>query len=149
MRIWVDADACPRPVKDILFRVSERTGLAVILVANHALPTPALATVSSVQVASGFDAADNYIVQHIEANDLLISSDIPLAAEVLEKAAFVLTPRGEAYTLDNIKARLTMRNFMEEMRASGEHSGGPAPFSNADKAQFANTLDRLIAKRRL
>ena len=146
MHIWVDADACPRPVKEILFRLSQRTGQLITLVANHALPAPNLASVKTIQVESGFDVADDYIVKLIEPGDLLISSDIPLSADGLKKGAHVLTPRGEAYTLDNIQARLTMRNFMEEMRSSGEHTGGPAPFTNIDKAQFANALDRLVAK---
>ncbi|WP_096085695.1 YaiI/YqxD family protein [Agaribacterium haliotis] len=146
MHIWVDADACPRPVKETLFRLSQRTALSVTLVANHALPKPALKTIRTIQVSAGFDVADNYIVQHICEGDLLISSDIPLAAEVLPLGAMVLTPRGERYNQDNIQQRLDMRNFMETMRASGEQSGGPPPFNNADKARFANALDRLVAK---
>lgn len=144
--VWVDADACPRPVKDMLYRLAQRIKRPVVLVANQALSVPASPYIRAVQVPAGFDVADNYIVTHIQANDILISADIPLASEVLEKGAFVITPRGERLTADNIQARLTMRNFLEEMRSSGERTGGPPPFSNTDKQQFANALDRLIAK---
>ncbi len=144
--LWVDADACPRPIKDILYRVADRVNMPLVLVANQALTVPKSTNIRSVQVSSGFDVADNYIVEHIEAGDILVSSDIPLASEALEKNAIVITPRGERFTADNIQQRLTMRNFMEEMRSSGEHTGGPPPFSSGDKQQFANCLDRLLAK---
>jgi len=144
--IWVDADACPRPVKDMLYRLSERLQVQVKLVANQPLQTPVNPLVSSVQVASGFDVADNYIVDNLKEGDVLVSADIPLAAEAIEKKAHVITPRGEKLTDNTIAQRLTMRNFLEEMRASGEHTGGPPPFSNADKQKFANTIDRLMAK---
>lgn len=147
MDIWVDADACPNPIKDILYRAALRTHTHVILVANQFLSTPpANPYVKSIQVASGFDVADNYIVAEIKSGDLVITTDVPLAADAIAKDAHVLTHRGERYTPDNIQQRLTMRNFMEEIRNSGEHTGGPAPFSNTDKQQFANALDRLIAK---
>lgn len=146
MKIWVDADACPNPIKDILYRVALRVPIEVILVANHSFITPKNNFIKRVQVQSGFDEADNYIVAAIEATDLVITSDIPLAAQVIEKGAHVLSSRGESYTADNIQQRLTMRNFMEEMRNNGENTGGPPPFSNTDKQQFANALDRLLAK---
>ncbi len=145
MRIWVDADACPKPVKEILFRVSQRRDLEVILVANQFLPTPSFHLIRSVQVAGGFDVADNYICQHAEAGDVAITADIPLAAELVSERVHVLGPRGQKYTRDNIQQRLTMRNFMEEMRNSGEVTGGPSAFSSADKQAFANALDRLLA----
>lgn len=146
MQIWIDADACPNPIKDILYRVALRAQINVILVANQFLNTPANPYVKSIQVASGFDEADNYIVAHADAGDLVITADVPLAADAIAKGMHVLTPHGERYTPDNIQQRLTMRNFMEEMRNSGERTGGPAPFSNTDKKKFANTLDRLLVK---
>lgn len=148
MPIWVDADACPAVVKDILFRAAERAHTQVILVANQALRIPPSAYIRSVQVAAGFDVADNYIVQNMEPGDLVITADIPLAAEVIEKGALVISPRGEELTTDNIKSRLTMRNFMEEMRSSGQVSGGPPPLSKRDRQVFANALDRLLSKKR-
>lgn len=144
--LWVDADACPKAIKEILYRVAVRVSKPLVLVANQALAVPKSPYIRAVQVSSGFDVADNYIVEHIEDGDILVSADIPLASEAIEKNAFVITPRGERYTKDNIQQRLTMRNFMEEMRSSGEQTGGPPPFSNTDKQQFANTLDRLLAK---
>lgn len=144
--LWVDADACPKAIKEILYRVAVRVSKPLVLVANQALAVPKSPYIRAVQVSSGFDVADNYIVEHIEDGDILVSADIPLASEAIDKNAFVITPRGERYTKDNIQQRLTMRNFMEEMRSSGEQTGGPPPFSNTDKQQFANTLDRLLAK---
>lgn len=146
MNIWVDADACPKAIKEILFRVADRIQRPLTLVANQALHTPPSPNIRAIQVAAGFDVADNYIVQHVEAGDIVISQDIPLAAELIEKGAFVLNTRGEQLTKNNIGQRLNMRDFLETMRSSGEHTGGPPPFSNADKQKFANTLDRLIAK---
>ena len=146
MKIWVDADACPVAIKEILFRAAERVGCPLTLVANHALRTPPSKLINSVQVPSGFDVADNYIVQNVEAGDLVVSQDIPLAAELLDLQANVINPRGERLTKNNIGARLNMRDFLETMRSSGEQTGGPPPFSNADKQKFANTLDRLLAK---
>ena len=147
MKIWVDADACPVPVKEILFRAAERQKVEVTLVANQRLSVPQSAYVRMLQVEKGFDVADNEIVRRIEAGDLLISSDIPLASEVLEKGALVITPRGERYTEDNIKARLNIRDFMETLRSSGIQSGGQPTYSQADRMQFANQLDRILAKR--
>jgi uncharacterized protein YaiI (UPF0178 family) len=147
MKIWVDADACPVPVKEILFRAAERQKVEVTLVANQRLSVPQSTYVRMLQVEKGFDVADNEIVRRIEAGDLLISSDIPLASEVLEKGALVITPRGERYTEDNIKARLNIRDFMETLRSSGIQSGGQPTYSQADRMQFANQLDRILAKR--
>lgn len=146
MQIWVDADACPKVIKDILFRAAQRTGLQLTLVANHALQTPPAKNIRSLQVTHGFDVADNEIVGRITPGDLVITADIPLAAEVLEKGAYALNPRGELYSTDTIRQRLTMRDFMETMRASGIQSGGPAAISQADRQAFANQLDKLLAK---
>ncbi len=145
--IWVDADACPRAVKEILYRAAERKGMTLILVANQALRTPPSRHIRSVQVGAGFDVADNYIAQHISPGDLVITADIPLAAEVVEKGALALNPRGDLYTEENIRQRLNMRDFMDTLRASGVDTGGPASFSQADRREFANQLDRLLAQR--
>ena len=145
MKIWVDADACPGAIKEILFRAAKRTGTQLTLVANQPLRTPSSRFISAVQVAAGFDVADNEIVKRAEANDLVITSDIPLAAEVIAKDVRALSPRGEKFTKGNIGARLNMRDFLDTMRSSGEHTGGPAAFSNADKKQFADQLDRILA----
>ena len=145
-KIYVDADACPIVIKDILYRVSQRTGIQVILIANQPLSTPRIPTVKSIQVGSGFDVADDHIVKLVEANDLVITADIPLASEVIEKGGMALNPRGELYTLGNIKARLNMRDFMDTMRSSGlQVGGGPPPLSQKDRMAFANALDRLMA----
>ena len=144
--IYVDADACPTVIKDILFRVSQRTQIPLILVANQAIPTPRIPSVRSIQVSAGFDVADNYIVAQIRAGDLVITADIPLAADVIEKGGSALNPRGEMYTKSNIKARLNMRDFMDSMRNSGvQVGGGPPPLSQRDRMQFANALDKYIA----
>lgn len=145
MKIWVDADACPGAIKEILFRAAERTRTQLTLVANQPLRTPPSKFISAVQVAAGFDAADNEIVRRAQANDLVITSDIPLAAEVIANDVRALSPRGEKFTKGNIGARLNMRDFLDTMRSSGEHTGGPAAFSNADKKQFADQLDRILA----
>jgi uncharacterized protein YaiI (UPF0178 family) len=145
MNIWVDADACPGAIKDILFRAAHRTGLQLTLVANHALPVPPHANIRMLQVSSGFDVADDEIVKLTTPGDLVITGDIPLAAEVIEKGAHVLSARGERLTADNIKPRLNMRDFMDTMRSSGMQSGGPPPLNNQDKLQFANQLDRLLS----
>ena len=145
-RIWVDADACPRAVKEMLFRVADRVAVQVTLVANQALATPPSKHVRAIQVAGGFDVADNHIVQQSRPGDLVITADIPLAAELVAKEVRVLTPRGERYTAENIRQRLNMRDFMETMRASGLETGGPPPFSNADRKAFADQLDRLVAR---
>jgi uncharacterized protein YaiI (UPF0178 family) len=146
MRIWVDADACPKVIKEILFRAARRTGLQLTLVANHALAVPADKNITSLQVSSGFDVADNEIVQRCDSSDLVITADIPLAAEIIEKGGHALNPRGELYDKDTIRQRLTMRDFMETMRASGVQTGGPAAISQTDRQAFANQLDKLIAK---
>jgi uncharacterized protein YaiI (UPF0178 family) len=146
MKIWVDADACPAVIKDILFRAAERTAIRVTLVANHALPVPRSRYIDFVQVRHGFDVADNEIVKRLSAGDLVITGDIPLAAEVIEKGGQALSPRGELHTADNIKARLNIRDFMETMRASGVNTGGPDALSHADRKSFADQLDRILAR---
>jgi len=146
MDIWVDADACPGAIKEILFRAARRTGLRLTLVANHALPVPPQPNIRMLQVSSGFDVADDEIVRLTKPGDLVITGDIPLAAQVIEKGATVLNVRGERLTADNIKPKLNMRDFMDTMRSSGVQSGGPAPLNNQDKQQFANQLDRLLAQ---
>ena len=147
MKIWVDADACPVVVKEILFRAADRTGAHLTLVANQALSTPSSPNISTLQVAKGFDVADDEIVKRLNAGDLVITSDIPLAAEVIEKGGHALSPRGELHSKENIGARLNMRDFLDTMRASGvEMSGGPAAFSQRDKQDFANNLDRFLTK---
>lgn len=147
MRIWVDADACPVAVKEILFRAARRTGVQLTLVANQALRLPPSPNISALQVQKGFDVADDEIVKRLEAGDLVITSDIPLAAEVIAKGGHALSPRGELHTTENIGARLNMRDFLDTMRASGvDTSGGPAAYNQRDKQNFANNLDRLLAK---
>ena len=147
MKIWVDADACPVVVKEILYRAADRTGVELILVANQALSTPSSTNIKTVQVPRGFDVADDEIVKRCDAGDLVITSDIPLAAEVIEKGAHALSPRGELHTKENIGARLNMRDFLDTMRSSGvEMSGGPAAFSQRDKQDFANKLDQFLTK---
>jgi uncharacterized protein YaiI (UPF0178 family) len=146
MKIWVDADACPGVIKEILFRAAERTGIAVTLVANHHVKVPALRHVQFIQVASGFDVADNEIVKRLMAGDLVITGDIPLAAEVIEKGGQALSPRGELYTESNIRARLNMRDFMETLRSSGVDTGGPPALGQADRKAFADHLDTLLTR---
>lgn len=148
MTIWVDADACPVAARDILFRAAQRTEIQVTLVANHLIKVPPSPFIRAVQVEKGFDIADNEIVQRAQAGDLVITSDIPLASEVIEKGALALNTRGEMYTANNIKARLNMRDFMETMRASGEHTGGAPPYNQQDRMAFANQLDRWLAKQK-
>lgn len=145
MRIWVDGDACPKPVKEILFRAAERTQQALILVANRTLLVPRSPWISAIQVPSGFDVADQYIVDQVQSGDLVITADIPLAATVIAKAALVLNPRGERYDQENIREALALRDFMSELRESGVQTGGPAAFSQSDRQSFANALDRLLA----
>lgn len=147
MRIWVDADACPVPIKEILYRAAERTGTALTLVANHALRVPPSPVISTLKVSSGFDVADNEIVRRLEPGDLVVTADIPLAAEALEKGAHALNPRGELYSTETIRQKLTMRDFMDTLRASGIQSGGPAALGQADRKAFASQLDRLLARR--
>ncbi|MCC2637681.1 MAG: hypothetical protein K0Q68_1400 [Moraxellaceae bacterium] len=146
VQVWVDADACPTPIKDILFRAAEKRQVTCTLVANRYIPVPQVAWLKSVQVPAGFDVADDRIVELILPGDLVITADIPLAAKVVEKKAFALNPRGTFYSEDNIRQRLTMRNFMEELRASGVQVGGPATFSQQDRMAFANTLDRFLTQ---
>ena len=147
MKIWVDADACPVVIKDILFKAAERTGVPLTLVANQPVNIPRLSCITMLQVAPGFDVADNEIVKRLGAGDLVITSDIPLAAEVIEKGAYALNPRGELYSTDNIRARLNMRDFMDTLRASGVNTaGGPPPLSQSDRQAFANQLDKLLTR---
>ena len=146
MKIWVDADACPKVIKEILYRTAERLKLPVILVANSYMKLPKSEYIQFIQVASGFDVADNKIVQEVSPGDLVVTADIPLAAEVIEKGAHALNPRGELYTTDNIRQKLTMRDFMETLRSSGEVSGGPAAMNQKDRRMFADALDRILHK---
>ena len=147
MQIWVDADACPAVIKEILFRASMRTGVHAILVANQAVAVPKSPTIRTIQVSKGFDVADNEIVRRCSAGDIVVTADIPLAAEVIEKGAVALSPRGELYSADDIRARLTMRDFMDTLRASGIHTGGPASLAQSDRKRFADRLDTLLARR--
>ena len=147
MRIWVDADACPKAIKAILMRAAERAEVPLTFVANQPVPTPRSQFIRSIQVAPGIDGADGEIVRQLAANDLVITADIPLAAEVIAKGGYALDPRGELYTPENIKGRLTMRDFMDTLRASGINTGGPAPLSQRDRQTFAGHLDRILARR--
>lgn len=148
MKIWVDADACPVVIREILFKAAERVQIPLILVANQPIRIPASHWISFVQVMAGFDVADNAIVQRVEAGDLVITSDIPLAAEVIDKGGLALNARGELYTRETVRARLNMRDFMETLRSSGIHTGGPAALNQTDRRNFANQLDRLLARHR-
>lgn len=148
MNIWVDADACPVVIKEILFRAADRTHTVTTLVANHAMRVPPSPFIKFIRVNAGFDVADNEIVQRSTANDLVITSDIPLAAEVVEKGCTALNPRGELYTLSNIKQRLNMRDFMDTLRSSGIETGGAPPLSQQDRQTFANNLDKWLAQKR-
>ena len=145
MKIWVDADACPVVIKEILFKAAERTGVPVTLLANQPVRVPPSRFISFVLVAPGFDVADNEIVKRTRAGDLVITADIPLAAEVIEKGGQALNPRGELYTVENIKARLNIRDFMDTLRGSGIDTGGPPALSQNDRKTFADHLDRLLA----
>lgn len=147
MQIWVDADACPKPIKEILFRLAMKRSLQVTLVANQHIACPRSPFIKALQVPSGFDVADNEIVRRLAAGDLVITSDIPLAAEVIEKDGHALSPRGEFFSKENMAERLTMRNLTETLRAGGMlEGGGQATFSDRDKAAFANCLDRFLAQ---
>ena len=146
MKIWVDADACPVVIKEILFRSAERTGVQLTLVANQPVPIPQSSYINFIRVASGFDVADNEIVKRLRIGDLVITADIPLAAEVIEKGGYALNPRGELYTTDNIRSRLHMRDFMDTLRASGIDTGGPSTLSKRDRQSFANQLDTFLTK---
>ena len=146
MNIWVDADACPGVIKEILFRAADRTETLVTLVANHSLRIPPSSYITFLQVTSGFDVADDEIVKRLASGDLVITADIPLAAEVIENGGHALSPRGAIFTADNIKSRLNMRDFLDTMRSSGLNTGGPPPLNQTDRQAFANHLDRLLTK---
>lgn len=144
MQIWVDADACPNVIKEVLFRAAERTGMMVTLVANQTIRTPPSKFLRTLRVEAGFDVADNEIVKRTEPGDLVVTADIPLAAEVIEKGGVALNPRGERYTTETIKERLNMRDFMDTMRASGVQTGGPPALNQRDRQQFANELGKWL-----
>lgn len=146
MQIWVDADACPNVIKEILFKTADRVQIPLTLVANQSLAVPRSKFIQSIRVAAGFDIADNEIVKRAAAGDLVITADIPLAAAAVAKGAYALNPRGEFYTAENIRERLNMRDFMDTLRASGVDTGGPAALSLADRRAFANELDRFITR---
>jgi uncharacterized protein len=146
MQIWVDADACPNVIKEILFRAATRAQVLLTLVANQLLRTPPSPFIKAIQVLSGFDVADSKIVQQLQSGDLVITADIPLAALVIEKGGHALNPRGQFYTTENIRERLAMRNFMDELRNTGVNTGGPAVLSLSDRQAFANQLDRFLTK---
>ncbi len=146
MRIWVDADACPVAVKEILFRAARRTGQELTLVANQMMRVPAAPNIRAVQVPGGFDVADDWIAERVETGDLVVTADIPLAAQVVEKSALALSPRGERYGKDNIRELLDLRNFMDTLRGTGVDTGGPTAFGQADRQKFANQLDRVLAQ---
>jgi hypothetical protein len=146
MQIWVDADACPKVIKEVLFRAAQRAQMLTTLVANQPLQVPRSPFIKSVCVSAGFDVADNEIVKRCEPGDLVITSDIPLADEVLTKGGLALNPRGELYSKDSIKQKLNMRDFMDTLRSSGIQTGGPAAISQADRQAFANHLDRILAQ---
>jgi len=146
MQIWVDADACPNVIKEVLFRAADRTGVMVTLVANQLIRTPPSRFLRTLRVEAGFDVADNEIVKRVEKDDLVITADIPLAAEVIEKGGVALNPRGERYTTETIRERLNMRDFMDTMRASGVQTGGPPALNQRDRQQFANELDKWLVQ---
>ena len=146
MQIWVDADACPQVIKEILFRAAERAQILTTLVANTLLRVPSSPFIKSVRVAKGFNVADHQIVGQIKPGDLVITADIPLAAEVIARGAHALDPRGELYSEDNVRDRLALRNLMQELRSTGDILGGPAPFNQSDRQRFANHLDRLLTR---
>lgn len=146
MKVWIDADACPRMVKELIFKASFRLKVDVCLVANSYLQIPQAPNISLIQVEKGDDMADFYIVEHLSANDLVVTADIPLASLVVEKDATAINPRGEIYTEENIRERLSVRNFMQELRDSGVETGGPPPLGAKDKEQFANAFDRIMTK---
>lgn len=147
MHIWVDADACPKMIKEVLFRAANRTKTSLTLVANAFLTYPNSPFIRAIQVEKGFDRADNYIVTHVKAHDLVITADIPLAAEVVAKQALAINPRGELYSEHNIRQRLNIRDINEQLRATGQNIGGPPALSIKEKTAFANTLDRCLAKK--
>jgi uncharacterized protein YaiI (UPF0178 family) len=147
MQIWIDADACPKVIKEILYRVAERLAIMVMLVANKPLHTPSSPFIRSMVVAAGFDMADNRIVELVQPDDLVVTADIPLAASVIERGAHALNPRGELYTRENIRERLNMRDFMDQLRSTGVQTGGPSVLSLSDRQAFANQLDRFLNRK--
>lgn len=147
MPIWVDADACPKPIKETLFRAAQRTGEQLTLVANHAMEVPRRPNIRLLQVPGGFDVADQAIMDRVAAGDLVVTADIPLAAEVIARGGHALNPRGEMYSADTIRAVLNMRDFMDTMRSSGVVTGGPPALSQANRQAFANQLDSWLARR--
>jgi len=149
LKIWIDADACPVVIKEILFKAADRTQTEITLVANHAMHLPPSRYLSFIQVGAGFDVADNEIVKRINTGDLVITSDIPLADEVITKGGLALSPRGELFSKDNIKSKLSMRDFMDVIRSSGVQTGGPPPLSQADRKTFASHLDRWLSQAKL
>ena len=146
MHIWVDADACPLVIKEILFRAAERLEIPLTLVANKLLGVPRSSWIRALQVSRGFDVADNEIARRLEPGDLVVTADIPLAADVIGRGGHALNPRGEFYSPDNIRERLATRDFMEKLRETGVQTGGPPPLDNTDKKRFADQLDRFLAK---
>ncbi|HKL48883.1 MAG TPA: YaiI/YqxD family protein [Desulfuromonadales bacterium] len=146
MQIWIDADACPRAIKDILYRAAVRRKVSLTLVANKAMQTPPSPYIQSIKVSAGFDVADQYIVDQLEPDDLVITADIPLAADVLAKGGYVLDPRGERLTEENIGERLAIRDALDELRGVGVDTGGPATFNASDRQAFANQLDRFLTR---
>jgi uncharacterized protein YaiI (UPF0178 family) len=148
MHIWVDADACPKVIKEILFRAAERVRVPLTLVANRPLRVPSSPYIKTLKVPAGFDVADKQIVDEIQAEDLVITADIPLAAAVIEKGGHALDPRGELYTESNVRERLSVRDFMDELRSSGVVTGGPSGFSQGNRKEFANALDRILSQRK-
>ncbi|HSM80277.1 MAG TPA: YaiI/YqxD family protein [Nodosilinea sp.] len=146
MQIWVDADACPNVIKDILFRAAKRVAIKTTLVANQELQIPGSPYIESVIVRSGLDVADAYIAEQLQPGDLVVTADIPLAAQAIEKGAYALNPRGEFYDQSNMRERLSLRNFLDELRSGGVETGGPPPFSQRDREAFANQLDRFLTK---
>ncbi len=147
LQIWVDADACPRVIKEILFRASEKRGIPMTLVANKPMPTPPRSQIRSLQVPGGLDEADGKIVELLREGDLVVTADIPLAARVIDKGGFALDPRGEFFTSDNIGERLAIRNLLDELRGAGVETGGPPAFNPGDRMAFANQLDRFLTRR--
>lgn len=148
MKIWIDADACPRQIKELLYRAAERRGILLTLVANKAISFPSSRWIRGIQVAAGPDVADQEIVRLLQPGDLVVTADIPLAADVIEKGGHALEPRGEFFSKENIRERLSVRNFMDELRSSGVETGGPAAFSIKDKQAFANQLDRFLTQKK-
>lgn len=146
MKIWVDADACPVVIKNILFKAADRTEVELTLVANKRMRVPSSPYIKSIQVAAGFDVADNEIVKRLSAGDLVITADIPLAAEVIEKGGHALDPRGELYSTENIRARLNIRDFMDSLRSTGIETGGPPALSQRDRKTFASRLDQILSR---